>query len=987
MDNDLEKPSSTELKPRAILKLEKSSQVDNGRPLVAESYDLMQTCKAKDIDVIEDATVSTPDEDVAQAVDVIDISTNVAKDQSTAKSDSEHSLTNAGLSVSELNINTCSSSKELEKNVYSECTDEIMDDRKDYNNLNSMSDEDDEDGHDKELLGPLALEDYLAEETDLKKRMRTLFEVKKHDRSQIMGPELTSMEATEGQLTQEDVSSANILVRTNEEDAVAWRYKIQLLVSICFLAFTLVVMAEFLLSWGYSSVAFALHMGSAVVFFAAVPAVHLSGSSAIAGWQAFMPFKGGISFVSMQAVAWMCYACALLLFIHTFVSFYQGLVDGLFGMFTLWGALALMSQILVTSSFFQYEHTDNVSCGNTEHKQQHTTSSNKASNDLELMVQKQARRRASEALLPMSSFGVKQLEGEQNFSSKQKRRAHTSDRRVSVLAFDKIPNFLVESVPYFLGMNLFLVLVGLGLAFLSTLVYEDNPIFATSAAVSSCMFFTLSVFNTYGTGGHTMHVKGKANTAWAFYQPFEGGYHFVEMQIASWVLFCTSIALQVGALIATYALGMQVFIGIIGVAGFLSFVAEISMIASLNVYGMNENSMVKRVQKFVRRTIDDLHNTVLVTIIVNTLYVPFIMFWIPFFVLVPSEEVLLCWGAVCLSLWFFIFSFIFVLNERNRYARKHMGAVPKFNWKQYLVLGAATDIPVLFCTHYVDSIWSKVALHASLLAVHVYVLSTFTSDPAVTGSRRSIQLRVALRSTFDRMQAYFKAKVIKKSILEPNQPYMIGFHPHGVVPMTVLWLTLTTDWKKCFPGVLVNPCTASVIHILPLLRDIFQGLGFRDVTRDALINILKAKESVMLVPGGQAEMVYSTSRRKEITIVTKHKGFIRLAVTSGVPLVPILSFGETLVLSNFEARETSTFFIKTFGIPVPFFPYGRYFLPIPRPVPVTVIVGTPIQVNQNDEPDPLYIDAIHKQYYGQIKDMFHEYKDEAGHGGYELIMI
>ncbi|KNC73410.1 hypothetical protein SARC_14032 [Sphaeroforma arctica JP610] len=145
-----------------------------------------------------------------------------------------------------------------------------------------------------------------------------------------------------------------------------------------------------------------------------------------------------------------------------------------------------------------------------------------------------------------------------------------------------------------------------------------------------------------------------------------------------------------------------------------------------------------------------------------------------------------------------------------------------------------------------------------------------------------------MRGSFDSIQAYFNGKIIRKSELQPNKPHMFGFHPHGVTATSVSWVSHTSDWKELFPGITVNPATASVLHVLPLLRDFLQVMGFRDVTRTSLCNALDMDESILLVPGGQAEMVYSTSRRKELTIYTKHKGFIRLAVTKGVPLVPVL---------------------------------------------------------------------------------------------------
>ena len=76
-------------------------------------------------------------------------------------------------------------------------------------------------------------------------------------------------------------------------------------------------------------------------------------------------------------------------------------------------------------------------------------------------------------------------------------------------------------------------------------------------------------------------------------------------------------------------------------------------------------------------------------------------------------------------------------------------------------------------------------------------------------------------------------------------------------------------------GAHVCVMTASVMHYVPLMRDILQWLGGREVSKESLLHALEQRESVLLVPGGQQEMMESQSQMEEIRIVTKHVGFIR----------------------------------------------------------------------------------------------------------------
>ena len=107
-----------------------------------------------------------------------------------------------------------------------------------------------------------------------------------------------------------------------------------------------------------------------------------------------------------------------------------------------------------------------------------------------------------------------------------------------------------------------------------------------------------------------------------------------------------------------------------------------------------------------------------------------------------------------------------------------------------------------------------------------------------------------------------------------------------------------------------------------VVRELAAGRRIGAQLRMELLLTLRRGESVLLVPGGQQEMIESRSGAGETRVVTKHVGFIRLAMQEGVPLVPVLSLGEVEVLDFVRLPSLQRFFIKRIGIPVPFLPYG-----------------------------------------------------------------
>ena len=90
---------------------------------------------------------------------------------------------------------------------------------------------------------------------------------------------------------------------------------------------------------------------------------------------------------------------------------------------------------------------------------------------------------------------------------------------------------------------------------------------------------------------------------------------------------------------------------------------------------------------------------------------------------------------------------------------------------------------------------------------------------------------------------------------------------------------------------------------------------------------------------------------------------------------------------------------------VPFLPYGTLYLPLPRPVPITVIVGEPIQVVKSSTPSDdeikVHTFTINKatsmkvftigsqemkiKYYKQIKQLFEKHKQTAKCAHQQLI--
>jgi len=176
----------------------------------------------------------------------------------------------------------------------------------------------------------------------------------------------------------------------------------------------------------------------------------------------------------------------------------------------------------------------------------------------------------------------------------------------------------------------------------------------------------------------------------------------------------------------------------------------------------------------------------------------------------------------------------------------------------------------------------------------------------------------------------------------------------------------------------VDFLAATVVYTVPYLRNVGNWLGGRDVSPASIGHAIKSGRSVILIPGGQAEMRLSKSEDPKIQIVTRHKGFVRLALQHGVPLVPVLSLGEVQLLDNVRMPRVQSYFLRKVGFNFPLFPFGRWLLPVPRAHKIALLVGHPLELPKIEQPTQEQIDHYHSIYFTQLNELTENYKIQAG---------
>jgi 1-acyl-sn-glycerol-3-phosphate acyltransferase len=214
----------------------------------------------------------------------------------------------------------------------------------------------------------------------------------------------------------------------------------------------------------------------------------------------------------------------------------------------------------------------------------------------------------------------------------------------------------------------------------------------------------------------------------------------------------------------------------------------------------------------------------------------------------------------------------------------------------------------------------------------------------------------------------------------PDEPsLLIGIHGGGSLTMDA-W-TLVHAWYRHFEGKRILHGTAhDVLMAAPVLGDYFKAVGVIPASRRGVTAALAAGHDVVIWPGGEQDAMRSW-RKRDRAVLAGRKGFVRQAIRSGVPIVPVATIGghdTVFVLSEgrFIARWTGLG-KRLRGATIPIiagfpFPLAVEILPahIPLPAKIRTEFLDPIYVDSDPAraDDTAYVDSIYSQVETAIQD-------------------
>jgi 2-acylglycerol O-acyltransferase 2 len=236
------------------------------------------------------------------------------------------------------------------------------------------------------------------------------------------------------------------------------------------------------------------------------------------------------------------------------------------------------------------------------------------------------------------------------------------------------------------------------------------------------------------------------------------------------------------------------------------------------------------------------------------------------------------------------------------------------------VVGSFFWVPLVFMQLYrkCETTKAKIALFAALLAAIFVPLN----------ARKSFRQN----RMWDAWHAYFSTQIRQEGALTGKSGKIFVVIPHGIFPFGGA-LSLVGKLGEYLGNPL--PVVASAAMRVPVFGHLIQSMGAVPANKTAIGNALQAGKNLSLIPGGIAE-IFAIRKREEVALLKDRKGFVRLALQHGAPLVPVYVFGTSRLLRLVKLPEIVERMSRWFRISLTPF-WGRFGLPVPFRLPLLYV--------------------------------------------------
>lgn len=141
------------------------------------------------------------------------------------------------------------------------------------------------------------------------------------------------------------------------------------------------------------------------------------------------------------------------------------------------------------------------------------------------------------------------------------------------------------------------------------------------------------------------------------------------------------------------------------------------------------------------------------------------------------------------------------------------------------------------------------------------------------------------------LDRYFRVENLGWERLPKSPCLLVGIHSGTWLTMDA-WAFVFSWWRRFGTDRLLHGTAHDVLMAMPGLGSLFRNVGVIPAARESVTQALAAGNSVIVWPGGEVDAMRSWRKRHEVHFGGR-RGFVKQAILSGVPIVPVATIGGT----------------------------------------------------------------------------------------------
>jgi 1-acyl-sn-glycerol-3-phosphate acyltransferase len=173
-------------------------------------------------------------------------------------------------------------------------------------------------------------------------------------------------------------------------------------------------------------------------------------------------------------------------------------------------------------------------------------------------------------------------------------------------------------------------------------------------------------------------------------------------------------------------------------------------------------------------------------------------------------------------------------------------------------------------------------------AVKAVVEERLDSATRVDGPNRTV-MRALMPFWSAAADLYFRAEFAGWERLPKKPSLLVSVHAGAALTIDA-WLFIYGWYRRFGQERILHGTAHDVLMTAPLLGDYFKASGVIPASREGVTAALDCGHDVIVWPGGEQDSMRSWRRRDEVVLAGR-RGFVKQAINSGVPIVPVATVG------------------------------------------------------------------------------------------------